>query len=881
MIKKVFYTALILCFAFYGLFGQQNRDVILEFERAGAEFGVPADILKALSFAETRWDHLQFADGDTVAGNGMPRQYGIMALRDDAWFGRSLREAARLIGSDVATLKIDRFQNIRGAAAYLRSLYDQLPKSPGLSFYDPLNWQQAVAAYCGIPQPELALQHSLEVLERLEKGYHDFGIEIQERPINLKPLREQVTAAANEFRTKNRAKAPMPAMTPPDYPPARWIPSADGHWYTTGYGKYFVVIHDMEGYYLGVISYFQQSTTSASVHYCTNGLQDSPSDRPAGDITQMVEEQYWAWHAICWNKYSLGIEHEGFVSNPAWFTVEQYLASVGLVKHMCDKFGIPKDRNHIIAHGEKSNPAWVNWVQTNPDPTIRQMDPLCNSHTDPGVNWDWAFYMQMLTDDPTAPKVVSTPPAGEVKVYESISVTFNQRMERASTETNFKVTPTLAGAYSWSTDFRTLSFKPTNGFDFATSYTLKIDTGAHNYMNIKLDQNGDGTLDVYSFTFATLPKDSTPPIVTRSYPRPGIVDVSTSAYMLVEFSKPLDVSTLSGGFELRDSNDVVVPTTGLTSSVNGDICTVTFKPVQALTPSCRYKLIVKQTIKDFASNALAKQEEIIFTTVPSMQPTGTIVEGVNTVGSWWQPSASGSTTGVLASFAVATDLKFSGTGSGKITYSFTGASGGRVREHNSAKPTAEGGQYYGIWVYGDATGNLLEYMFYYNTTQWIIISVDTINWTGWKFKYVPMNLVPGTGRQLAGFMITQAPGAVRSGVIYFDDLTVVTSLDVKEDSRDRSVPQNFSLAQNYPNPFNPATTIEFGLPERSMVRLEIIDVLGRSIAVLASGEYTAGMQRTSWTAHVASGIYFYRLEAAALSNPGHRFVETKKMLLVR
>ncbi len=87
------------------------------------------------------------------------------------------------------------------------------------------------------------------------------------------------------------------------------------------------MIHDMEGYYLSVISYFQMSTTNASVHYNVNGLQDSPSDAPAGDITQQVEEQYWAWHAVCLNRYSLGIEHEGFVSNPAWWTPEMYIAS--------------------------------------------------------------------------------------------------------------------------------------------------------------------------------------------------------------------------------------------------------------------------------------------------------------------------------------------------------------------------------------------------------------------------------------------------------------------------------------------------------------------------------------------------------------------------
>src|SRR5438552_1496479 len=112
-----------------------------------------------------------------------------------------------------------------------------------------------------------------------------------------------------------------------DYGPAIWRPACSGHWYTSGNGKKFHVCHDMEGYYASTIVYFQNCNTSASVHYCVNGKQDATSDYPAGEITQMVSEAYYAWHVSCWNLYCTGTEHEGFASNRAWYTDELYNAS--------------------------------------------------------------------------------------------------------------------------------------------------------------------------------------------------------------------------------------------------------------------------------------------------------------------------------------------------------------------------------------------------------------------------------------------------------------------------------------------------------------------------------------------------------------------------
>jgi N-acetylmuramoyl-L-alanine amidase/FG-GAP-like repeat len=190
----------------------------------------------------------------------------------------------------------------------------------------------------------------------------------------------------------------------PDYPPAIWRPVYSGHWYTSGNGHKFVVIHDMEGYYLSTISYFQQSGTQVSIHYMVNGLKDNASDAPAGEISQGVREAYYAWHALCWNTHSAGTEHEGFASNPAWYTEAMYQASAGLQRHLCDGYGIAKDRNHIVAHGQKSVPGWSAWAGPN-----LGIDPNCNSHTDPGPNWDWNHFMVLI--NPPPPSLV--PSAGQ------------------------------------------------------------------------------------------------------------------------------------------------------------------------------------------------------------------------------------------------------------------------------------------------------------------------------------------------------------------------------------------------------------------------------------------------------------------------------------
>jgi hypothetical protein len=88
------------------------------------------------------------------------------------------------------------------------------------------------------------------------------------------------------------------------------------------------------------------------------------------------------------------------------------------------------------------------------------------------------------------------------------------------------------------------------------------------------------------------------------------------------------------------------------------------------------------------------------------------------------------------------------------------------------------------------------------------------------------------------------------------------------------------LEQNYPNPFNPSTRIGFEINEPADVSLRIYTVSGALVRVLAEDTRDARHYEEYWDGRdsrgraVASGLYFYRLEAGA-------FTQTKKMILLK
>ena len=114
------------------------------------------------------------------------------------------------------------------------------------------------------------------------------------------------------------------------------------------------------------------------------------------------------------------------------------------------------------------------------------------------------------------------------------------------------------------------------------------------------------------------------------------------------------------------------------------------------------------------------------------------------------------------------------------------------------------------------------------------------------------------------------------GVSYSDTLSFITL----ETSIYDMIPSEFTLAQNYPNPFNPTTTLQYGLPEVSDVKLIIFDILGRKIKEWSINGQHAGWHKIMWDGSdtggntVSTGVYIYSLRAG-------KFVDTKKMLFMK
>jgi hypothetical protein len=99
-------------------------------------------------------------------------------------------------------------------------------------------------------------------------------------------------------------------------------------------------------------------------------------------------------------------------------------------------------------------------------------------------------------------------------------------------------------------------------------------------------------------------------------------------------------------------------------------------------------------------------------------------------------------------------------------------------------------------------------------------------------------------------------------------------------SIDPMVPERFELCQNSPNPFNPITRIDYSLPVATHVRLNVYNVLGQNVRTLVDEFQGADYHSVIWDgcnndgASVASGVYFYRIDAGEMS-------VTKKMMMLK
>ncbi|WP_159765915.1 N-acetylmuramoyl-L-alanine amidase [Streptomyces sp. HM190] len=159
---------------------------------------------------------------------------------------------------------------------------------------------------------------------------------------------------------------------PVDHAHALWEPASEANYTAakrpTSHPVDLVIIHVTQTTYKNTMPVFWNPAKQVSAHYVLRSAD--------GRVTQCVREQDIAWHAGNWdyNARSIGIEHEGWVDRPECFTTVLYEQSAALASEVCHRYGIPKDRDHIIGHHEVPG----------------------TDHTDPGPHWDWDRYIRMV-----------------------------------------------------------------------------------------------------------------------------------------------------------------------------------------------------------------------------------------------------------------------------------------------------------------------------------------------------------------------------------------------------------------------------------------------------------------------------------------------------
>lgn len=368
-----------------------GAQVIDAFDAASLAHDVPVDLLVAIARVETG---LQ----EVVGGEEFPGQapaFGVMALR-----GERLEQGARLAGLDVERVKTDRGANVAAAAALL----DAWASEAGIDRQRLGAWAPLVARYSGIESEEAAAAYVHdEVYAHLRRGIALEGVQIGgykvEPELVRPPERSYVIGAERAYAT--------------------WRPSPNYNSRgTTTPGM--VVIHTCEGSYSSCWGWLVNSASGVSAHYVVN---DSGSE-----ISQLVHEEDRAWHVgatydctlnsstDCWrsggsvNTFTVGIEHAGFAAQSTW-SDGLLDASAQLVCDITEDHAIPRDRFHIVAHG--------------------QLQPY--NRTDPGPNWPWTDYIDRARtacgDPGTTPGGGGTTPTARQVVIDS-----NNALNSAGTE---------------------------------------------------------------------------------------------------------------------------------------------------------------------------------------------------------------------------------------------------------------------------------------------------------------------------------------------------------------------------------------------------------------------------------------------------------------
>lgn len=310
-----------------------------------------------MSYVNTLWEMPSPKTSDYERGDIESRgAYGPMYLEQNPWRD-TLGKASHLSRLPEKRIKEDRAANIRGGAALLANLAGET-KPNGLE-----GWYEVVAEY---QDTDLYAQ---AVFEALKSGASETVSSGEKITLTAQDVEAPQTYTAQGHVAGHNT----------DYPRALWRSAAGGNFgYSnreTSYNIDKIIIHVAQGSYAGTVRYFNNPDAGVSSHYVVSRT---------GRIAQCVRHKNIAYHAgyYPFNTRSIGIEHEGYVSNPSSFTRYMYRSSARLSAYCCKQHRIPVDRQHIIGHYQV--------------PGCPGYGGGSSCHTDPGRYWNWNLYIKMV-----------------------------------------------------------------------------------------------------------------------------------------------------------------------------------------------------------------------------------------------------------------------------------------------------------------------------------------------------------------------------------------------------------------------------------------------------------------------------------------------------
>ena len=164
-------------------------------------------------------------------------------------------------------------------------------------------------------------------------------------------------------------------------PAVDWEPAHSSNYTAADRGAGYIdwiVIHTVQGSAQSAVNWFQDPDADVSAHYTV--AQDGYKYQSVSDINI-------AWHAggSNYNTYSVGIEHGGYVSGS--YEDAQYRNSAKLASWLCDQYGVPKQHPSNVPY-DAANPANGGIIAHSQVPE--------STHTDPGDNWDWDYYIDLV-----------------------------------------------------------------------------------------------------------------------------------------------------------------------------------------------------------------------------------------------------------------------------------------------------------------------------------------------------------------------------------------------------------------------------------------------------------------------------------------------------